>query len=129
MFRYWALALFVITANAHGGEAQAPPVERKILSKHDQSGVPGKEIVIGTATFAPGAVMGFHDHPGDEAGYVIRGTVTLKTRGAPDKTLKAGDSLFNLRGDAHSVVAGVEGATIVAVWVVDKGVPMSSAVP
>jgi quercetin dioxygenase-like cupin family protein len=99
------------------------------LAKHDQSGVPGKEIVIGTASFPAGSVIAFHTHPGDESGYVIKGSVTVKIRGAADLALKAGDGFFNPRGSVHSVVAGPEGATVVATWIVDKDLPMSTPVP
>jgi quercetin dioxygenase-like cupin family protein len=121
--------LIFLACNAHADDAAAPQVERKILAKHDLSGVPGKEAVIGTATFPPGAVIGFHTHPGDESGYIIAGSVTVRIRGASDLSLKAGDGFFNPRSAVHSVVAGPEGATIVATWIVDKGVPMSSPVP
>jgi len=69
------------------------------------SGVADKEIVIGTATLPAGSGIGYHTHPGDEAGYVLKGTVILKTKGQPDRTLKAGESFFNPRGAVHSLVA------------------------
>jgi quercetin dioxygenase-like cupin family protein len=129
--KYWAALLIVLTLNVHAyaDDAKAPQAERKILAKHDLSGVPGKEAVIGIATFPAGSVIGFHTHPGDESGYIMKGSVTLQTRGAPDKELKAGDAFFNPRGSVHSVVAGPEGATVVSTWIVDKDVPMSSPVP
>jgi quercetin dioxygenase-like cupin family protein len=69
-------------------------------------------------------------HPGDEAGYIVKGTVILKTRGKPDKTLKAGDSFFNPRGAVHSVVAAEGGeAMVVSTWIVDKGKPLATPVP
>jgi quercetin dioxygenase-like cupin family protein len=129
MLKYCALLLIVLAVNAYADDAKAPQAERKILAKHDLSGVPGKEVVIGTATFPAGSVIGFHTHPGDESGYVMKGSVTVKIRGAADKELKAGDGFFNPRGSVHSVVAGPEGATVVATWIVDKEVPMSSPVP
>ena len=103
-------------------------VQRKVYGHYDQSAVSGKEIVTGTATLAPGAVIGFHTHPGDEAGYIVKGTAIWKVRGQPDKTLKAGDSFFNPRGSVHSVVGGDEGATAFSTWIVDKGKPMAEPV-
>lgn len=129
MLKYWALLLIVFTMNAYADDAMTPQAQRKILAKHDLSGVPGKEVVIGTATFPAGSVISFHTHPGDESGYVIKGSVTVKIRGAADITLNAGDGFFNPRGAVHSVVAGPQGATVVATWIVDKDVPMSSPVP
>jgi quercetin dioxygenase-like cupin family protein len=102
---------------------------RSILERHDQSGVPGKEIVIGTATLPRGTAIGFHTHPGDEAGYVLRGSLILKTRGQPDRVLKAGDSFFNPRGAVHSIVALDGEGAAVSSWIIDKGAPLATPVP
>jgi quercetin dioxygenase-like cupin family protein len=122
------LAAAAVALCASAQEAK-PPVERAILEQHDQSGVPGKEIMAGTVTLAPGAVVGFHSHPGDEVGYIMKGSVTWKVRGQPDKTLKAGDSFFNPRGSVHSIVGGESGGTAFSTWVVDKGKPLAEPVP
>jgi quercetin dioxygenase-like cupin family protein len=124
------LAIAILSLNATADETDAQPV-RNILERHDQSGVPGKEIVIGTATLPPGSVIGYHTHPGDEAGYVLKGTLILKTQGQPNRVLKAGESFFNPRGAVHSLAAapGADGGMAVSSWIVDKGVPMATPVP
>jgi quercetin dioxygenase-like cupin family protein len=106
-----------------------PQAQRTIFGHYDQAGVAGKEIVTGTVTLAPGAEVAFHTHPGEEAGYVVKGTLTWKVRGQPDKVLKAGDAFFNPRGSVHSIVAGSDGATAFSAWVVDKGKPMVQPAP
>ena len=110
--------------------AAAQPV-RTILERHDQSGVAGKEIVQGSAMLPPGSEIGFHTHPGDEAGFVLKGTLIRKVKGQPDQILKAGDSFFNPRGSVHAVAAvpGSEGATAVSIWIIDKGQPLATPVP
>jgi quercetin dioxygenase-like cupin family protein len=124
-----ALAVLSLNAAADEPKAAAQPV-RNIMERHDQSGVPGKEIVIGTATLPPGSAIGYHTHPGDEAGYVLKGNLILKTQGQPDRALKAGDSFFNPRGAVHSLVVapGSDGGMAVSSWIVDKGVPMATPV-
>lgn len=126
------IAVTALSLNAAADEpkAAAQPV-RNILERHDQSGVPGKEIVIGTATLPPGTSIPYHTHPGDEAGYVLKGSLILKTQGQPDRLLKAGDSFFNVRGAVHSVVVapGSDGAMAVSSWIVDKGQPMATPAP
>ena len=124
------LAIAILSLNAAADEPGAQAV-RNILERHDQSGVPGKEIVIGTATLPPGSVIGYHTHPGDEAGYVLKGNLILKTQGQPDRALKPGDSFFNPRGAVHSLAAarGSDGGMAVSTWIVDKGVPMATPVP
>ena len=125
-----AIAALSLNAAADEPKPAAQPV-RSILERHDQSGVPGKEIVIGTATLPPGSAIGYHTHPGDEAGYVVKGNLILKTQGQPDRALKAGDSFFNPRGAVHSLVAapGGDGGTGVSAWIVDKGQPLATPVP
>ncbi len=62
---------------------------------------------------------------------MLQDNVILKTRGQPDRPLKAGDTFFNVRGAIHSVVAapGGTGGTAVSTWIVDKGQPLATPVP
>jgi quercetin dioxygenase-like cupin family protein len=128
---YLALTVALTLTGALALEAQEGGHEavRTILERHDQSGVPGKEIVIGTATVPKGASVGFHTHPGDEAGYVVRGVVILKTRGQPDRVLQAGDSFFNPRGAIHSLQSPDADSVAVSSWIVDKDAPLATPVP
>jgi len=126
----FALAATVLSAAADESSATPQPV-RTIFERHDQTGVPGKEIVIGSAMLPAGTVIGFHTHPGDEVGYVLKGVLIIHVRGKPDRTLKAGDSFFNERGTVHSLSAapGEEGGTAVSTWIVDKGQPLATPAP
>lgn len=110
--------------------AEGPQAKRIIIERHDQAGVSGKEIVLGTAEFPSGAVIGWHVHPGDEAGYVLRGTLVLKTRGQPDRALHAGDAFFNPRGAVHSLMAApnTDGGAVFSTWVVEKDKPLAEPV-
>src|SRR5258707_11996121 len=89
-------AVVALTVNASADEPKPPaqPV-RTIFERHDQSGVPGKEIVIGSAMLPAGPAIGYHTHPGDEAGYVLKGTLILKTRGQPAPGPKTAARFFN----------------------------------
>jgi len=126
-----ALALtFAAGAICEDAKAPAPEVKRNILDRHDQSGVDGKEIVVGTAEFPKGGAIGYHTHDGDEAGYVLKGELVWRVKGQPDKTLKAGDHFFNPRGSAHSLIAapGGDGGTSYSTWIIDKGKPLATPV-
>jgi quercetin dioxygenase-like cupin family protein len=126
------LAAVALTVHAAADSPAAPQPVRTIFERHDQSEVtPAKEIVIGSATLPAESGIGYHTHPGDEAGYVLKGTLILKTRGQPDRPLKAGDSFFNPRGAVHCLVAapGGEGGVAVSTWIVDKGQPLATMVP
>ena len=123
------IAVFGLTLNAAAVEP-AQPV-RTIFERHDQSGVADKEIVIGSAMLPAGTAIGYHTHPGDEAGYIVKGSLVLKVKGQPDRLLKAGDSFFNPRGAVHSVAAAPDGdgATAVSAWIIDKGQPLATPAP
>ncbi|MDB5986069.1 MAG: hypothetical protein JWR16_1122 [Nevskia sp.] len=110
--------------------ADTPQATRTIFDRHDQADVPGKEIVLGTAELPAGAVIGWHVHHGDETGYVLKGTLILKTRGQPDRILKAGDHFFNPKGAVHSLVAAPDGAggTALSAWIIDKDKPLAEPV-
>jgi quercetin dioxygenase-like cupin family protein len=104
--------------------------KRTVLERHNQTGVEGKEIVLGTAELPAGAVIGWHVHHGDESGYVLKGHVVLKVKGQPDRALSAGDHFFNPAGLVHSVAAppDTHGGTIVSTWIVDKDKPLAETV-
>jgi quercetin dioxygenase-like cupin family protein len=110
--------------------AATPQAKRTILDQHEQSGVPGTEIILGTAEIPAGGMVGWHVHDGDESGYVLKGNLILKTRGKPDQVLKAGDHFFNPRGAVHSLAAapGSEGGVALSTWIIDKGKPLAEPV-
>jgi quercetin dioxygenase-like cupin family protein len=129
-------SMLLLAALTCAGLAQAQPAPppaptRTLLDRHDQSGVAGKEIILGTAELPAGSVIGWHVHHGDESGYVLKGTLILKTRGQPDRVLKAGDHFFNPQGAVHSLMAAPDGDGGIALstWVVDKGKPLADTVP
>lgn len=123
-----SLGLLAVSAGTQSNPT-ASAVARSVPQKHDQSGVPDNEIITGTAAFPGGASVGFHTHAGDEAGFVAKGSITLRTRGQADRSLNTGESFFNARGAVHSVVAGPDGAIVVSTWIVDKGSPLATPAP
>jgi quercetin dioxygenase-like cupin family protein len=106
----------------------APAPVRTILERHDQTGVPNKEILLGTAVLSAGTVIGFHTHAGDEFGYILKGPLVLRRKGEPDRILNTGDTFFNARGVIHSLATlpGSDGGTALSTWIIDKGQPLST---
>ena len=128
------VAILSVSLNAFAdapGSAPASAPVRTILERHEQTAVAGKEIVLGTALLPAGSAIGFHTHPGDEVGYVLKGPLVLKKKGQPDRILKTGDTFFNARGEIHSLTTqpGSEGGTAVSTWIVDKDQPLSTPAP
>ena len=109
--------------------AQQPGFTRTVLQQGDLS-VPGREVVSAIAEFQPGATSGRHTHPGEEAGYVLEGTLLLEQAGKPAVTLTAGKTFFIPAGTVHNATNnGSSGARVLATYIVEKGKPLATPVP
>jgi quercetin dioxygenase-like cupin family protein len=105
--------------------AQPPAIKRQILQKSPLSADPGKEYVMATIEFAPGAATGRHSHHGDEFTLVTEGELVLLVDGQPERILKAGDSFHNPAGVVHEGQnRGAVPAKVLANWVVEKDQPL-----
>src|SRR5678815_5095824 len=93
-----AVAVFVVVA---GINAQQPGFSRTVIQRGDLS-TPGREVVSAIAEFQPGATAGPHTHPGEEAGYLLEGTLVFESAGKPAVTLKAGEMFFVPAGTVHN---------------------------
>lgn len=122
-----SLSLSALAADSPPAATPPPMPARTILEHHDLTGVPGKEVFIGTANLPAGAVIGYHTHAGDEFGYVLKGPLVLKKKGEPDRILRTGDTFFNARGAIHSLTSlpGADSGTALSIWIIDKGRPLS----
>ena len=104
--------------------AQQAGLKRTDLQRHDLS-APGREVIQARIDIDPGVVAPRHSHPGEEAIYVLEGTLEYQIDGKPPVTLKAGDVLFIPDGAIHSAknVGSGNGAEL-ATYVVEKGKPL-----
>jgi quercetin dioxygenase-like cupin family protein len=133
-FMALATALLIIAAvQAVQGQSpaasQMPGINRTDLQQHDLS-VPGWQTIQTRVDFAPGATAPRHMHPGEEIVYVLKGTLEYHLEGQPTARLNAGDVLFIPYGKPHSVVnVGLEPASELASYVVEKGKPLVVPVP
>jgi len=117
-----------ILASVAALAAMQPAITRTVLQRADLTN-PGHEAVTARADFPVGGSTGKHTHPGDEVSYVLTGTIILEIDGAPAKTLKAGEVFFVPAGKVHNATAANGTATVVANYLVEKGKPMTAAVP
>lgn len=89
--------------------------------------VPNREAIVARVELAPGAVAGWHTHPGDEISYVMEGEGTLMVAGQPLRKVKAGDSFIIPKGTVHNALNdGAVALKLVGVYVVEKGSPLAS---
>jgi len=118
------LAVFVVVG---GVSAQQPGFSRTVIQRGDLS-TPGKEVVSAIAEFQPGATVGSHTHPGEEAGYVLEGTLVFEIAGKPPVTLKTGETFFAPSGTVHNATnKGTARARVLATYIVEKGKPLATA--
>lgn len=78
----------------------------------------------------PGAAAGWHTHPGDEAGYVIEGEVTLLVAGQPPQKYAAGEAFLTPAGVVHNGINhGATTTKLVSILITEKGKPLASPAP
>jgi quercetin dioxygenase-like cupin family protein len=120
------IALVAVLVVVAGVSAQQPGFSRTVIQRGDLS-TPGKEVVSAIAEFQPGATVGPHTHPGEEAGYVLEGTLVMEITGKPTVTLKAGETFFAPSGTVHNATnKGTTRTRVLATYVVEKGKPLAS---
>jgi quercetin dioxygenase-like cupin family protein len=122
-FRLALVTVFVVVG---GVSAQQPGFSRTVIQRGDLS-MPGREVISAIAEFQPGATVGRHTHPGEEAGYVLEGTLLLELEGKPPVTLKAGETFFAPSGTVHNATnKGSSRARVLATYIVEKGKPLAT---
>jgi quercetin dioxygenase-like cupin family protein len=82
------------------------------------------EIVMGLVERNSESTSGKHLHPGGELGYVLGGSVVVRTQAGSVETLQAGDSFYQPPNEWHVVDSGVSGTKTIVFRVVEKGQPM-----
>ena len=95
-------------------------------------GAPGKEALMITVTYGPGAASLPHRHDAQVFVYVLEGQVTMQVQGRPAVTLQAGQTFYEGPEDIHQVSANASRtapAKILVFMVKDKAKPASRAVP
>jgi quercetin dioxygenase-like cupin family protein len=118
--------MFAAAAVVVGITAQQPGFKRTVLQQRDLS-VPGREIVSAIAEFQAKATVGRHTHPGEEAGYILDGTILLEQEGKPAVTLKAGQTFFIPPGTVHNATNNESApARVLATYIVEKGKPLAT---
>jgi quercetin dioxygenase-like cupin family protein len=119
------MAAALLVAGIH---AQQTGFTRTVIQRGDLS-MPGREVVSAIAEFQPGATVGRHTHPGEEAGYLLEGSLVIEQQGKPPVTLKAGETFFISSGTVHNATNKTTGrARVLATYIVEKGKPLADAV-
>jgi quercetin dioxygenase-like cupin family protein len=103
-------------------EAKVTP----LLSK-DLTGIPGKEGLMITVDYAPGATDAIHRHNAHVFVYVLEGSVVMQVRGGKEVTLVPGQTFYEGPKDVHVVgrnASMTKPARFLVFFVKDKGAPL-----
>lgn len=121
-----AASLAALTIGASSAVAQTAGLTRSIVTRADVS-VPGREAVVAKVEIAPGVVVGWHTHPGDEISYIQEGETELMVAGQPSRIVKAGEGFVIPAGIVHGAKnVGSTSVKLVGVYVIEKGQPLAT---
>ena len=99
-----ALALLITIDMLAGAAYAAPPqaVVKQIMTK-PLDDFPGKEALMITVDYPPGAVDPVHRHNAHSLVYVLEGSIVMQVQGGPEVTLTPGQSYYEGPDDLHTV--------------------------
>jgi quercetin dioxygenase-like cupin family protein len=105
-------------ARADDGKVITPLMQKELTD------LPGKEAVMITVDFAPGAEDAVHRHDAHAFVYVLEGSLVMQLKGAPAVTLKPGQVFYEGPRDVHLVgknASDTRPAKILVVLVKNRG--------
>jgi quercetin dioxygenase-like cupin family protein len=119
-----ALVLACCAQLAPPVHAAPQPVVVPVMRK-DLPDVPGKEMLMLTVYYPPGAVEHIHRHDADAFVYVLEGSIIEGVRGGKVVTLTPGQTFYEGPSDVHTVgrnASATKPAKFVVVLLKKKGV-------
>jgi quercetin dioxygenase-like cupin family protein len=105
------------------------PKEAKVtpLFSKDLTDFPGKEGLMITVEYPPGASDPIHRHNAHAFVYVLEGSIVMQVRGGKEVTLTPGQTFYEGPSDVHVVgrnASQTKPAKFVVFLVKDKGAPV-----
>jgi quercetin dioxygenase-like cupin family protein len=97
------------------------------VTSKDLSDIPGKEGLMITLDYPPGASDPVHRHNAHGFIYVLEGTVVMQVRGGKEMTLTAGQIFYEGPDDVHVIgrnASQTKPAKFVVFLVTDKSTPV-----
>ncbi len=94
------------------------------LMQKDLADMPGREMVMLSVEYPPGAVEHIHRHDAYAFVYVLDGTIVEGVRGGKEITLKPGQTFYEGPNDVHTIgrnASTTQPAKFVVVLVKTKG--------
>jgi quercetin dioxygenase-like cupin family protein len=114
-----------MTPDAPPTDALAGKLKRTEL-QHKPSSIPGREIVQVLTEIPAGVESGWHQHPGEEVGYILAGTVEMEIEGQPTLTLHTGEGFLMPPRTPHNATdLGPDTGQMLSTYIVEVGVPLA----
>ena len=129
--RFGAVASVAAACLAVAHAEAAPEAKVAPLMSKDLADLPGKEGLMITVDYPPGAVDPVHRHNAHAFLYVLEGSIVMQLKGQAPVTLKAGDSFYEGVNDIHLVGRNASDsapARFVVVLLKKKGAPVLTPV-
>lgn len=107
--------------------SQAPQAAVTSLTSKDLREFPGKEALMITVAYPPGAVDPIHRHNAHAFIYVLEGSIIMQVKGGKEVTLTPGQTFYEGPDDVHVVgknASSTKPAKFVVFFVKDKGAPV-----
>ena len=120
--RFKLVLTLLIAGALFGQEAQVTPLMSKDLAEY-----PGKEGLMITVVYPPGASDPIHRHNAHAFVYVLEGTVVMQVKGGKEVTLAPGQTFYEGPNDIHTVgrnASSTKPAKFIVFFVKDKGSPV-----
>ena len=120
-------ALVAVLLCGVGGQLIAQEAVVTPLMTKELADMPGKEALMITVEYPPGASDAVHRHNAHAFVYVLEGSVVMQLKGAKPVTLTAGQTFYEGPSDVHVVgrnASSTKPARFVVVLLKDKGAPV-----
>jgi quercetin dioxygenase-like cupin family protein len=109
----------------------APDAVVGTLMTKELENITGKEALMITVDYPPGASDPIHRHDAHAFVYVLEGTIVMGVKGGKEVTLTKGQTFYEAPSDIHLVgrnASATQPAKFVVWMVKDKGVPFFTPV-
>jgi len=106
------------------------PVITSLMSK-DLPEMPGKEALMITVEYPPGASDPIHRHNAHAFVYVLEGSVVMQVKGGKETTLTPGQTFYEAPDDIHVVgrnASSTKPAKFLVLLIKNKGAPVFTEV-
>jgi len=113
---------FLIASTLFAQDAKVTPLTSKDLAE-----CPGKEGLMITVVYPPGASDPIHRHNAHAFLYVLEGSVVMQLKGGEEITLTPGQTFYEGPNDIHAVgrnASSTKPAKFIVFLVKDKGAPV-----